>query len=189
MSKSKSVGKRLHITETAQAAEIRIVGQLEPWKTLVLTLWLIAWLFCGVVVLSEFMAAVEREMKLMLFVFMVFWAYYLWKVGQVWMYRRRGYEHIRLADGEIQITRSIMGAGKTQRYFIENIETLKQIEIPQRSFAFTYENMWWVLGGEKVGFDYAGKFVRFAMQLDEKETQEVLRFLKKNMPRFRKVHS
>jgi hypothetical protein len=179
--KQNVVTNRLHISTDSDGAAITINGKLEPWKTVVLVLWLAAWLCVGAAVIMEFVRITEREMKLLLVVFLVFWAYYLWKVGQVCIYRIQGYEEIRIAQGEVLVTRNILGSGKPKRYFIDNIAGLKHIVIPEKSWAASYENLWWVLGGERVGFNYQDKFVRFGMQLSEQETQELIRFLKKYM--------
>lgn len=185
MAKEKQVSERVAYTESSEAAVLTMNGKVERWKITALSTWLFAWLVIGAIVLREMFIATERDLKLTLFIFLAFWAYYLWRIGKVWLYRRAGYERVRISHGEIQMERNIVGKGKIARYFIENIETLKQIEVPEKSLAFTYENLWWVLGGEKVGFDYGDKFVRFGMQLSEKETKEVLRFLQRNLVKHR----
>lgn len=183
--KEKQVSNRVRLTQSPEAAEIHISGEIDRWKVSALSAWLLAWLFCGGIVIREFLVNDEREFRLVLFVFLVFWAYYFWRIGKVWLYRKSGYEKVRITPGEITLSRKTAGKVKPSRYFIENIPELKRIDIPEKSFAYTFENQWWVLGGERIGFDYNGKFVRFAMQLDEKETREVIGFLKKVTAKFR----
>lgn len=184
-SKEKQVSRRVTLTQSPEAAEILITGDIDRWKVSALSAWLLAWLFCGAVVIREFVLNDAREFRLVLFVFLVFWAYYFWRIGKVWLYRKSGYEKIRITPGEVTLSRKTAGKVRPARYFIENIPAIQRIDIPEKSFAYTFENQWWVLGGEKVGFDYDGKFVRFAMQLDEKETREVIGFLNKSMSKFR----
>ncbi len=185
MNRARNISERMRIVERSDGAELHINGQIERWKMTLLSTWLLAWIFVGSVVIAELFSTPDRDMKVVLTVFLAFWAYYFWKVGQVWLYRQKGYERIALGAGTITVTRRVMGKGRTERYFLDNIEVLKEIEIPKRSWASNYENLWWVMGGEKVGFDYGGKFVRFGMQLNEKETAELLRFLQKGFAKYR----
>lgn len=177
--------ERVSYRADKEGAELMINGKVERWKESLLAMWLLAWFFCGVVVFNEFLFAEGREFRLMLFVFLIFWAYYLWRIGKVWRYRTKGFERISLRDGELRVMVKVWGKPVEKRYFIENMGPLKKIEIPQRSFAFTHENMWWVMGGERLGFDYSDKLVRFAMQLNDQDTAAVLRFFKKHLPKHR----
>lgn len=180
-----NVSERVSYLLGKDRAELVINGKVERWKETLLVMWLAAWLFCGLVVFREFMVAEGREFKLMLFVFLVFWAFYLWRIGRVWRYRTKGFERILLSHGELSIAVKAWGKPSEKRYFIENMGPLKKIEIPERSFAFTHENMWWVMGGERLGFDYGDQLVRFAMQLNDQDTAAVLRFFKKYLPKHR----
>lgn len=159
-------------------AKITVSGRSEPWKVTALTAWLAAWLFCGVVVIYELMHTEQREMKLFLVVFLVFWAYFMWKISRVWRYRKGGYEALDIGPDKVTLTRKTGGAPKSTVFSVDEIGAPEKVPISEKSFTYIYENQWWVLGGERIGIKTDRRYIRFGMQLDARETAEVLGFLK-----------
>lgn len=164
-----------------------ILGKIDRWKEALLTAWLLAWIFIGSVVMREYYYAENREMRMGLIIFLIFWAYYFWRVGRTWLYRRGGNELVRVEGDRLLLKRSFFTFGQTKTYYIDMIQEFKPIEIPPNSFSYTYENGWWVLGGEKLGFVYQSKFVKFAMQIDEKDAREMYRILTKHMSKAKRT--
>jgi hypothetical protein len=39
-------------------------------------------------------------------------------------------------------------------------------------------NSYWMIGGEKLAFDYYGKEIKFALQIEESEAKALLKILK-----------
>jgi hypothetical protein len=135
--------------------------------------WVAAWLFCGGVVFLEWRQTTDDEMQVAFFAFLVFWAYFLWRAGRTMLYRMGGNELIEVNEDELVLKKSFFTYGKTRTYFLENIENFKPIQLSRTSFAYTYENGWWNLGGEKLGFEYQGRHVKFAMQVNEKTVTSI----------------
>ncbi len=158
-----------------------ILGKIESWKEALLGAWFLAWIFIGVVVMYTYFQATDREMRMMLIIFLIFWSYYFWKVGRVWLFRRGGNELIRIQGEILVLKRSFYTYGKTKTYYIEMIQDFAPVELSKSSFAYTYENGWWVLGGEKLGFSYQGKFVKFGMQLSDPDTMQVFKLIRQEL--------
>ncbi len=177
----KLISEKVSYQSTPQALSFVILGKIERWKESLLVAWCVAWVFCGGIVISEYLASTVRESRMMYVIFLIFWAYFLWRVGRVTLFRRGGNELIRIEGGELTLKRSIFTFGKSKSYYLENIEGLRIIELDKKSIAYTYENTWWVMGGERIGFDYQGRFVKFGMQLSPKETKQVFELLRRRL--------
>ncbi len=183
----KVISERVSYKAEPGALQLIILGRIERWKETLLAAWLLLWTVCGIIAIREFVLNPEREMRMVLFVFLFFWGYYLWRVGKVWLYRRGGNELIRIAGEELTLKRSIYTYGKAKTYYIPNIEKFEAIVLIKKSFAYTYENAWWVLGGEKLGFEYQGRHVKFAMQLTDAEAAAVYALLKPALAKVAKM--
>ncbi len=177
----KVLNGRISFSAEPDSLQITILGRIERWKEALLAAWLLAWIFCGLYVIRELTISTDRDLRMMLFVFLFFWGYYLWRVGKVWLYRRGGNELIRVDVNGLVLKRSFFTYGNAKTYEIHSIENFKPIELSTRSFAYTYENGWWVLGGEKLGFDFKGRYVKFAMQLSDAETAKVYKLIKERL--------
>ncbi len=176
--KTKQVSERVRISNEKSGAKIVISGVSERWKVTALTAWIAAWLFCGAVVIYELLNTDDREMKLFLVVFLVFWAYFMWKISRVWHYRKGGYEAIDIGPEQVTVIRKTGGPAKTATYKLTEIGEPEKVPVSEKSFTYIYEDQWWVLGGERIGFKTNRRYVRFGMQLDANETAEILRFMK-----------
>src|SRR5690554_5763805 len=167
--------------------QILILGKIERWKESLILGWLLAWIFCGGVVINEFLKSDDRDMKMMLFLFLIFWAYYLWRVVRMFLYRRGGNELIKIEDGVMWLKKSFFTYGKSKQYNLNQIVDLKAIELKKSSMSYAYENGWWVLGGEKIGFTYNGSFVKFAMQIDERVRDKLIQLIEKEISKSLKM--
>jgi hypothetical protein len=182
----KLISEKISYKKSNEGLQVIILGKIERWKEALLTAWLLAWIFCGGVVLNEYLVATDRERRMVFIIFLIFWAYYLWRVGKTWMFRRGGNELIKVTDYEIILKRSFFTFGNSKHYRIDQMEDFKKIELSKSSFAYTFENSWWVLGAERLGFSYGSKFVKFGMQLSDSETNQLYDLIRKQIKRAKK---
>ncbi len=163
----KLLSEKVSYSKSADSLQILILGRIERWKESVLIGWLLAWVFCGGVVINEYLKSTDRDLKMIFVIFLIFWAYYLWRVLRVFIYRRGGNELIKIEDGVLKLKKSFFTYGKTRTFNLNQITDFKRIDLNKTSIVFNYENGWWVLGGEKLGFTYHGTFVKLAMQIKD----------------------
>ncbi len=175
----KILSEKVSYTQDADELRILILGKTDRWKQSLLLGWVLAWIFCGGVVISEYIKSTDGDLKLVLIVFLIFWAYYFWRIGRVLIYRLEGNELISLRGDTLRIKRSFYTYGKAEDYDISNIEDFRKVELDIKSFSRTYENSWWVLGGEKLAFDVNGRFIKFAMQVAPNVQQQLYTLLNK----------
>ncbi|HKL40069.1 MAG TPA: hypothetical protein VJ894_05280 [Cryomorphaceae bacterium] len=164
----KVLDPKVSYTKSGEKLRVIVLGKIERWKEALLMAWVAAWIFCGGIVFIEWQRTTDDETQVAFFAFLVFWAYFLWRAGRTMLYRMGGNELIEVNQDELILKKSFFTYGKTKTYFLENVEEFKPIKLSKTSFVYTYENGWWNLGGEKLSFRYQGRYVKFAMQVDEK---------------------
>lgn len=183
----KVISDKVSFQDTSEFLNVIILGRIERWKESLLVAWCVAWVFCGGIVLTEFIGSSDRDARMIFLVFMSFWAYFLFVILRITLYRRGGNELIRIAPDGLTLKRSYFTYGKSRTYHLENIKSFQKIELPERSISSSFENTWWVLGGQKLGFEYQGKFVKFAMQISKKDQEVLFNLINKKIRGYQKM--
>jgi mRNA-degrading endonuclease HigB of HigAB toxin-antitoxin module len=177
----KWIGNRISIVENKDATTLVIYPEQSTWKSTLLYSWFSMWTAIGVLVTLQFFENYSREEKLILVVFMVFWTYFFVRIGRSVLWQAKGKELIKLNDQAFILKKSIFGYGKAHEYFYENIKKIRVYEPKPNSFEDYFQNAYFFVGGERLIFDYAGKEIRFARKLDEKETKLFFQYLTKQI--------
>lgn len=169
----KVLDPKVSYTKSGENLRIIVLGKIERWKEGLLMSWVAAWIFCGGIVFIEWKKSTDEEMQIAFFAFLTFWAYFLWRAGRTMLYRMGGNELIEVNEDELLLKKSFFTYGKTKSYFLENIEDFKPVKLSKTSFVYTYENGWWNLGGEKFTFKHRGRYIKFAMQVEDASIDKV----------------
>ena len=169
----KLIGPKISYKSEGSLLSVVILGRIERWQEALMGAWLLLWIICGSLVIRQFFLISQRETRMLLLIFLVFWLYYLWRVGRTFLFRLGGNELIRIEDDTLSVKRSIYTFGKAKTYYLENIGPIETINLSKSSFAYTFENAWWVMGGEKLSFDHQGRTVKFAMQIEDGHRDEL----------------
>ncbi|MGB0403936.1 MAG: hypothetical protein ACPGEG_07555 [Salibacteraceae bacterium] len=176
---SDKIGERIEFWKEKSSVKIHISGKVKGWQESLLFAWLLLWTLCGIYIAVYFFQAVVTEQKVFLFVYLIFWGYFEYIVGKTWFWRKWGKEVIYIHEGNLELTDQIREAGKTQRYFTQNISELTLVKNSNLSFVAVYFNSFWVRGGETISFKCLGKEVRFGKQLTEEEAKRLLTVVRK----------
>ncbi len=179
--KAKLISERVSYVQEEGVLRIIVLGKIPRWKETLLTTWLVAWILAGVSMVYFWDDTENRDFKLAIVIFLIFWGYYLWRVGRTWLYRRGGNELIEVDSDSLNLKRSFFTFGKTRSYFLDNIKNFEIIEVSPKSWTHHYKKGWWVLGGQRLSFEYYGRRVTFAMQIDARETTEVFNLIRRRM--------
>jgi hypothetical protein len=173
----KFISERVSYRKTPEELTIVITGKIEKSKETLLLTWLLAWSFCGIYIFIQLFLDYSREEKLYFIVFLSFWFFFEYKILKAFRWRKWGKEYIRKSIDLLTIKKSITDYAKADEYFIENIKNLTFIEKNKTNFLNQLENSFWVIGDDKISFDYQGKTICFGMQLTEKEVNSILKLL------------
>lgn len=177
----KLLSEKVSYSRKGDRLQILILGKIDRWKESLILGWILAWVFCGGIVISEYIKSTDRDFKIVMFVFLIFWVYYLWRIVRVFLYRRGGNELIMIEDGVMWLKKSFFTYGKSHTYNLNQITDFKPIELKKTSVSYHYENGWWVLGGEKLAFIYNGRYVKFAMQIDDHSRDTIFKLIQKEI--------
>ena len=178
----KVISPRVSIVEKDNVFSLVILPTTNKKKLFVLFLWLLAWTVCGIIVAANYFKLDSRDAKIFILVYLSFWAYYEFKIGRAFIWKKYGLEKLWIKKGKLQYQREISGRGKIKEFDLELVKDLGVIEVSHSSFADTINQSFWIKGGERLEFQFQSKVIRFGMQLDDEETLKVFKALKNFLP-------
>lgn len=185
----KFIGKRFKVTRTSQSLQIQISQKVERWQEALLMAWVVAWSFCGAVFLYEFFQAKARQAEfgfmLAMGFIVVLWFFIWWRTGKVLLWRWIGNEVLTFSKGQMTIQQAYGTWGRTEVFGFENIFKLGLVKQDPTSFLAFLDDSFWIMGGERVGFNYAGTKIRIGKQLDVKEAEYLVRTIDAAMREFK----
>lgn len=189
----KYIGKRVSYTKKNGETSFVVLASVDSWKRNLLFFWLLAWTASGVIVFMNYLSLPagseeQEKQKLFVFVWLCFWAYFEYKTAKAFIWRNSGMEKFWIRNGNLYMKRQIGSKGKVNIYEIDVMRDLRLIE-GESDMMKTFGKSYWVIGGETLAFDYYGKTVRFAMQLEKAEAAELLKVLKHELKIGRKEAS
>lgn len=174
MSEIKYISPKVSYRESPSEVTVVISAAISKSKFNLLTVWLVLFGVSGLLIVSQiFVPGYEGYTRIGFFAFGTFWAYFMYKTGYAWFFRRKGREFIRIYDGKMTVKRAIGTYGKSYEFFLDNIKHFGMRERDKRSFAAELENSFWVLGGERLKFDYLNREIRLGMQMNDQEAKKL----------------
>ena len=175
------IGDRISIKRSENELSIVVVSFRNKFKNTLLFAWFFLWTVCGIVVLTQYFTAVDENAKAVVLVWLGFWAYFEYKVFKAFMWRKFGVEKIKIRGNKFFYKRDVSGKGKVHVYDFDFIKDIRSVAVSDKSFVDTINNSYWSLSGEKIAFDYNGKEIKFAIQLNEPEVKDLLKIIQKEI--------
>jgi hypothetical protein len=172
------IGKRISIKRSDKETSIVIVSQSDKTKNILLFAWFFIWTVSGIVVFTQYFLTPDPNTKVMLIVWLGFWAYFEFRIFKAFMWRKYGVEKVKLKENKFFYKRDVAGKGKIKVYEFDFIKDIRIVELKENSFADNMNNSYWMVGGEKLAFDYYGKEIKFAMQIEESEAKALMKVIK-----------
>lgn len=160
---------------------IKVKAFKEEGKQKNLTVWLMAWTFCGLAVAYQLLLDANNEIKSMLLVFMAFWSYFEFKVVKAFRWRRGGEEQLFISEEKVLYGRTINNRGILRPYRKDLVNGARLIENDQNTFAKAFAESYWVIGGEKLAFTINGKVIPFGLRLSDKEAKKLMELFNKQL--------
>jgi hypothetical protein len=175
------ISKRVSISDEGNVFSLVILPTEKNWKLWLLFLWLFAWTICGVLVASNYFAMPDQKGKIIVIVYLSFWAYFEWMIGKTFLFRKFGKEKLWMKNQTLYYQKEVMGKGKVNTYETSLVNQLNKVEQDKSSFITLLNNAFWMLGGETISFNYAAKEIRFGIQLSEEETKKIIFEIKQQL--------
>lgn len=166
-----------------------ITPERVGWKDALMTAWLLMWTTIGIYIFYELIAIDhQRDEKLTLFIYVSFWTYFEYRVLKAFLWLRFGKENIKIDPEYVWVKKSIGKYGKAKSYLIDNVKNISVRTPSEKSIAHQFEKSYWVVGGERILFDYLGKIIHFGRKLDEKDAKLLAKFLEKRVQKYKSIN-
>ena len=178
----KWIGNRTSFVDDSKRTTIVINPENIFWQKGLMGAWFSMWLVIGCTMIWAMNTLqLTQQEKLIVVIFLCFWAYYFIRVGRALFWLLWGKELIKIDRDGLIIKRSIKGYGKSHTYFLENIQKIR-VQMPKESsIQAIWENSPWIQNGERIEFDYIGKTVRFGKKLEEKDSKLLFQLITKKI--------
>jgi len=163
------ISDRVSVERRPDGLSVVISARLPRSKEALLVAWAVAWLVCGVLIAVQTVNLPAGRMRTFFIVFLAFWLWFALRIGRVVLWRLKGYELWRIKDGALTVKDSILGYGRANDYFVENISRFGPVTIDETSWKWQLNDSFWVMGGERIGFEHAGRKVVIGKGLTREE--------------------
>ena len=169
------MSKRISTEKKEDGLLIKIRAYKDEAKQKQLTVWLMAWTFCGLTIFSQLFFDTDGETKRFILIFMAFWFYFEWKIIKVFRWRLSGEEQFWITDESFHYGRTFNNRGVLKPYHKDAVNALRKIEGENNNFIKTFLDSYWVIGDEQLAFTVNGKVILCGLRLSEKESRQLLK--------------
>lgn len=158
-----------------------ILGQEDGNRPKLRLLWLGAWIIIGLLLPYEARGLeMSRDMGLMLFVFMCFWGYYLFKILRAVRWHQVGKEMLLMKGGVLVHKNSIGEVGRSKKYDLSNVLPMRMKE-STTGFAAVFEDSFWGTGIGCIELMAEGRTLLIGKRLNSQEAQKVMQLFNKEL--------
>lgn len=172
------IGKKISVLKKDNEISIVILASSkEKIKLNAFFLWVVAWTVCGLFMTGQLLSVPDYNLKAYLLGWLGFWAYFEFKSVKAYLWRKGGVEKIKIREGTLFIKREIAKKGKIEAYRTEFINNFRIIKL-ENNWIKTLSNSYWVMGGERLAFDYYGRTIKLALQLSDMEAEKLFNLIK-----------
>lgn len=172
-------GAKITVDNTDEGTLIAIYPEMLPWQTVALGAWVVVWMLSGVLGFLGMLKEAQGDQYVFMLIFMAFWVYFLFYGLRSFIWHRIGREFIRITKDSLDYKRGWGDYGRAVSYDLETIKNVGLVDYSQKTFARTYQDAFWTIGGGQIGFDYMGRKVVIGMRLPEKEAKNIIRQIEK----------
>lgn len=170
---------KINVVDTQEGKVITIIPELLLWQRTALWIWVIVWMITGLLAIFGMYLKGSGDQLLYLLVFFSLWLYFLYYAGRAILWYSKGREFVRITDETLDYKRSLAGYGRAVQYDLGTIKELGMVNLGEKSFAKAYQNAFWTVGAEQIGFEYLGKKVVIGRRLSESDARKIIRWIQK----------
>ena len=175
------IGKRSSVSIKDKTFSLVILPTDDKKKTMLLFAWLLAWSVSGIIIMANYFTLTNEKAKMMILVWLAFWAYFEYKIIKVFTWKRFGKEMLWIKNGTLHYQQNTNGKGKIEKYDLNLVSDWKLIEVEAANFSDNFNQTFWVKGGERIEFTCQGKAVKLGMQLSNEDAKVILKLIEKTV--------
>ena len=183
----KSSDQRIKSTEDKGKFILEINSFKEEDKQKFFSVWLAAFLICGLAIISQLFSSENSELKLMIFVFAIFWGYFSYKMVRTWRWRNSGKEVLEFTDDHLLLGKRFGERGILKPYSLEKITAPRKFNNESNDFVKSMNESYWMISNEQLCFNFGSKIILFGHRLPEKEINKVLKIVQLQLNKRKKA--
>ncbi|MEW6467322.1 MAG: hypothetical protein AB1458_00270 [Bacteroidota bacterium] len=177
------IGKRISVVKKEDEVSIVISSAENKRGAWFMLFWLVCWIACGVIIMSEYGKTDNDNFRIFLIVFAGFWLYFFVRTLYAFLWKLWGREIIKIKEGKLFLRRAIKGRGKAHVYQFDFIKEPRVREMDYSSVITALSSADWLENRESLAFDYYGKEIRFGYRLKEEDAKALLRVVRHHLRR------
>ena len=165
-------------TESEQL-RVDITQQTSARNMALLSVWLLLWLSLEAVVLYVWtQEPTAGNAWLGYAIYSAFWAFFAFRIGKVWLWRRRGTEVITVDRRGVSVAMAFGQRGLPDFFAHGTFKDLRRVEENPTQIMRTFEQAFWSMGGETLQFNAGRRTMVFGKQLGNRDADALLRLLR-----------
>ena len=172
-----ALGDKISVDERNDIISVVIRSADKKWKTNLMFVWLFLWTICGVIVFANYFTLTEKNTRLAFIVYLGFWAYFEFKIAKAFTFRKFGREKIWIKKGVLHYQRQITRRSKVHEYDVELINDFRVYTPDRGNFFVQMQESFWVIGGEKLCFNYGKKQIVMGIQIEDAQAKKLHKML------------
>ena len=184
-SEPKFIGKRISVRKDKQQLRIEITQQIERWQETMLIAWLAAWLFCGITFIWYAATSANQSDKIFFIIASSLWLYFFIRITKVFFWRKIGKEILTFSKGRLTLKNAFGKRGKEEAFNFQHISKLGLVTKDPSSFLAFLDDSFWMIAGERVGFNYSGQKIRLGKQLAVRDAELLIRVMESAMKEYK----
>lgn len=155
------------------------IGQaIAQGKLALLSAWLLLWFGLEAAVLHFWInEPMEGNAWLGYAIYSAFWAFFAFRLGKVWVWRRIGREVITVDRRGVSVAMAFGRRGLPDFFAHGAHGPLSRVEEQPTQILRTFEQAFWSMGGETLQFKGGRRMMVFGKQLPDKDADGLLRLL------------
>jgi len=174
---------RIQLNESSEQLELIVSGQISGNQFNLLSIWLFLWTAAGVFVLTQVLASMPKEERIFMVIWLGFWAYFEFKIGNAWIWRKYGREVLIVRKDKTELRFEVPIRSRSSVFETSDIGPFTNLEEQKGLFVKNYYSSFWVKGGETIGFNYKGRLYSFGRQLPPSDAKALIQKLKSRIER------
>lgn len=167
----KNIGKNILYKEDKNELYVEIKPVYDKQKYNLALIWFISWSCCGLAVIAQFFFDMDRNQKLFLVIFLVFWAYFEYQVMQALRWRKSGREVIKITDEKMHYVKEISGRGTERIYETKTLSPLVYLADANEGFFNVLNQSSWMPGNEVLEYKAGDRMRRLGIQLNKNDAE------------------
>jgi len=170
----KEISSRTSYRSDADRFSLVVLGKEEGNRQTIRMVWAAAWIVIGVLVTREAARPeITPDVQRVLFIFILFWAYYLFRIVRALRWHAVGKEML-MVKGDTLTTKNSFGTiGRSKHWDLSRVEPMRLRERP-KGFSSLFEDNFWSTGVGSIELPIAGTPRLFGNRLSLKEAEQVI---------------